>query len=192
MKTAKEILDSLHPIEKAIVEKEFARQKDEMCETCPLNELFDGQVAPASQTMVADAPNARYKAEPQGGTALSDYLKILWVDDDKVIHAMAKKLFNDPKLAVHMAEGGYQALDMLKKRRFDLMITDLGMPGMTGWQLTARIKGRFPNMQVAILTGLTYDISQQDLDRHGVRYCLRKPISREEAAELIQEVRANR
>ena len=192
MKTAKEILDSLHPIEKAIVEREFARQRDRMCETCPLNELLDGQVTPPTKAAVADGPAAGYKAEPASGAALSDYLKILWVDDDKVVHAMAKKLFTDPRLTVHMAEGGFQALDLLKKHRFDLMITDLGMPGMTGWQLTAKIKGRFPHMQIAILTGLTCDISQHDLDRHGVRYCMHKPLSKEEAAELIEQVRANR
>jgi YesN/AraC family two-component response regulator len=66
------------------------------------------------------------------------------------------------------------------------------MPMMTGWQLTAKIKGKYPKMQIAILTGLTYDISRQDMDRHGIRYCLRKPMTKDDAAELLEQVRENR
>jgi len=193
MKSAKEILDSLHPIEKEIVLRDFARQKEEFCKTCPFGEFKDGdQPTQVEQAGVAETADTAYRPDAEISATGKEQIKILWVDDDKVVHAIAKKLLNAPELDLHQAESGYEALDLLGENQYDLLITDLGMPVMTGWQLTAKIKGKYPNMQIAILTGLSYDISPQVMEQHGVLYCLRKPMTKEDAAELLEQVRENR
>jgi len=191
MKTAKEILDSLHPIDRAIVLREFNRQKDALCNNCPHNEQANAELTkPTAQPGIADAADPGFQAAAAAEAALSAPLNILWVDDDKVIHTLARNLLDAPNLDLHQAMSGYEALDLLAKNKYDLLITDLGMPGMTGWQLTAKIKGKYPNMQIAILTGLSYEITPQVMEQHGILYCLRKPITKDDAAELFEQVRA--
>ncbi|MCW8925128.1 MAG: response regulator [Xanthomonadales bacterium] len=191
MKTAKEILDSLHPIERAIVLREFNRQKDALCDNCPHNGRANAD--PTKSTArpgIAEAADPGFQAAA-AEAALSSPLKILWVDDDKIVHSIARNLLDTPDLDLHQAMSGYEALDLLARNKYDLLITDLGMPGMTGWQLTAKIKGKYPNMQIAILTGLSYDITPQVMEQHGILYCLRKPMTKDDAADLFEQVRAN-
>jgi YesN/AraC family two-component response regulator len=78
-----------------------------------------------------------------------------------------------------------EALELLAKKPYDLMITDIGMPKMSGWQLAKQIKGKHPRMEVAIMSGHYYELSQEIKNQYGIGYIYTKPIQRDQIKSLI-------
>jgi PAS domain S-box-containing protein len=102
--------------------------------------------------------------------------KVLWVDDEKVIRDMGKALVKALGHSADVAASGEEALRLLLNNQYDLMITDVGMPNMSGWQLAEKIKGNYPEMKVAVVTGWGADVSEEEKEKYGVCYVLGKPI----------------
>lgn len=114
--------------------------------------------------------------------------RILWVDDEEMVRNVGKRQLEKLKHYADTAASGLEALNMLKTSQYDLMITDIGMPNMSGWQLTEKIKGNFPGMKVVVVTGWDTDISNEDKEKYGIGYVLGKPIDLEQLQNLIAEV----
>jgi len=114
--------------------------------------------------------------------------RVLWVDDDEIIRITGKALFEKLKHSADIAASGEEALSLLRKNRYDLMITDIGMPNMNGWQLAERIKGQYPDMKVAVVTGWGANISLEEKEKYGVGYVFGKPIHIEQLRQLVDEV----
>jgi len=78
--------------------------------------------------------------------------KILVVDDEMVNITLASMAFASQGLAVLTASGGVEALEVFRAERPNLVITDLTMPGMRGWQLATAIKRECADVPVFALT----------------------------------------
>lgn len=115
-------------------------------------------------------------------------LDILWVDDNKDIRNLGEKLLTVLGHRVNVAESGSVAIKLLSEKDFDLLITDIGMPGMSGWQLAETIKNRYKNLKVAIVSGWGTNFSEEEKERCGVNFIIGKPIHKEELRKLIEEV----
>ena len=87
--------------------------------------------------------------------------KVLCVDDDSSLHFLLRKILTDAGHEVSAAESGAQALEMVAASSPDLMLCDLEMPGMSGFEVCQRIKGNPFTSRIPILM-LT---AQSDLDR---------------------------
>jgi PAS domain S-box-containing protein len=114
--------------------------------------------------------------------------RVLWVDDEKVIRDMGKDLLETLKHSADVAASGEEALSLLRNNQYDLMITDVGMPNMSGWQLAERIKGNYPEMKVAVVTGWGADVSNEEKEKYGVGYVLGKPIDMGQLKHMVGEV----
>ncbi len=114
--------------------------------------------------------------------------RVLWVDDEKVIRNMGKDLLETLKHSADLAASGEEALSLLRNNQYDLMITDVGMPNMSGWQLAERIKGNYPEMKVAVVTGWGADVSNEEKEKYGVGYVLGKPIDMGQLKHIVGEV----
>jgi len=79
--------------------------------------------------------------------------RILVVDDEKEIRDILLKALSVLGLEVIAASSGTEGLDLFLKGSFDLVLTDLRMPGMDGLDLAFHIKERSPNTQVVLITG---------------------------------------
>ncbi len=79
--------------------------------------------------------------------------KILVVDDEKEYQEVFKMILSDKGYYTASASSGKEALDILKKENFDLMLTDLIMPQMGGLELLEEIKKAYPETKVIIVTG---------------------------------------
>ena len=79
---------------------------------------------------------------------------MLLVDDHAIVREGLKRVLcpNDSTWALTEAETGFQALESLKRKEFDLALVDLSLPGMTGLELIRRIKGEFPGVRVLVLS----------------------------------------
>jgi CheY-like chemotaxis protein len=87
-------------------------------------------VGPARLPVEADAPKAR--SRPPVSPALPQVADLLLVDDSAVARAKLRRLFEPAGYQVHLACDGIEALALLEKGRYALMVTDLEMPNMDG------------------------------------------------------------
>ena len=84
-----------------------------------------------------------------------DYLipGVLVVDDEPLIRRMLSKYLGDKNYRVTAVENGHKALEELKKDRFDLVLTDLNMPGMGGRELLQKMAELYPDIPKIVMTG---------------------------------------
>jgi CheY-like chemotaxis protein len=113
--------------------------------------------------------------------------KILVVDDDPRLLRALTDLLEGSGHAVLMAASGAEALQSFEAEAADLVITDLGMPGMTGWELAERIKARAPETPVFLLTGWGEAAADADASRFVDRI-IAKPVSADAILGHLGEV----
>lgn len=123
-------------------------------------------------------------------------MTILLVDDSATTRAMLGKLLRLTGLEladVRGAANGREALDRLAEDEFDLVITDLHMPEMSGLELVERMDqtGLLAEVPVIVLSTEGSEERIDDLKRRGVRAYLRKPCTPEQVRETILSVLGN-
>lgn len=84
-------------------------------------------------------------------------MKVLFVDDEpRVLEALQRMLFDAAgSWEVETASSGHDALNLLSSSRFDVIVTDMRMPGMDGAQLLQQVHERWPSMTRIVLSGQT-------------------------------------
>jgi DNA-binding NtrC family response regulator len=113
--------------------------------------------------------------------------KILVVDDEKHIRDSCIKLLQRKRYDAEGAGSGAEALEMIGKNPYDLVLLDVRMPGMDGIEVLRRAKELVPDILVLILTGHgTIDTANEALEL-GAAGFIRKPIAIENLAESIDE-----
>jgi CheY-like chemotaxis protein len=80
-------------------------------------------------------------------------LIILAVDDDNLVLRNTASMLEDLGHTVFESASGGQAMDIMRRKRIDLVITDQAMPGMTGAQLAEAITADWPDVPIVIATG---------------------------------------
>jgi CheY-like chemotaxis protein len=106
------------------------------------------------------------------------------IDDEPLIRDIVKKILLDAGYHVRTAEHGREALDLLQKSQFDLIISDLNMPHMDGKEFIIEFRRTNATTPLVIITG-TY-FQDQDLEA-SVETILKKPFS---APVLLKTVEA--
>jgi CheY-like chemotaxis protein len=115
-------------------------------------------------------------------------LSILVVDDEKEVGSVLNELLSDEGHRVMVADDGSKAISMLKKDQFDVVITDLGMRGVTGWDVASAAKRVEPALPVIMLTGWVDSVRGEGPERRTVDMVLSKPAKRDELVRAITQV----
>jgi len=84
---------------------------------------------------------------------LSQDSRILLVDDNHVVRDMLVDLVGSLGYHADAAGGGAEALALFDRGQYDVVLTDLVMPGMSGWEVLAAVRQRDPRVPIIILTG---------------------------------------
>ncbi len=117
--------------------------------------------------------------------------RVLLVDDDPRQVAVLSDMLGAGGHPVSTATGGEEAIKMFDPATHDVVITDLGMPGMSGWEVAKRVKNKSPETAVFLLTGWGETVlareSSQVVDR-----VIAKPVSAESLLEQLAELRRSR
>jgi len=104
---------------------------------------------------------------------------VLVVEDNDLERHITADTLRDEGFAVEEAPMGKRAMELLALSRFDVVLTDLMMPGMSGEELLAKVKLQYPATQVVVLTAHgTIDSAVQAM-KNGAFYYLTKPTDRE-------------
>lgn len=105
--------------------------------------------------------------------------KILVVDDDPVVSKSIGRVLGSKGYAVIAARNGEEALSKLDGEHYDVVFTDIKMPGMNGLEVAERVKASQPWLPVVIVTGYGTDAYEARAAAAGVSGFLRKPLSPE-------------
>ena len=114
-------------------------------------------------------------------------VKILVIDDDESLRRVLEYNLAQEGYAVLTASSGEQGLDLLKKERADLVVTDVRMPGMDGLQVLEGVRKVDPNVQVIILTAFgTIEMAVEAM-KAGAFHYISKPFNRDELKLTIKK-----
>jgi CheY-like chemotaxis protein len=114
-------------------------------------------------------------------------LRILAVDDEKQIVDLLSLMLKGLGHKVIGVTDGQEALNYIEKEEFDLVITDLGMPTTSGWDVAAKVKSTKPGVPVILITGWGAEYESQDLKKAGIDAVLSKPFRLDELEKIISE-----
>ncbi len=116
--------------------------------------------------------------------------RILLVDDDRLVADMLEGLLSDLGYQLTTERTGYTAWNRFKQQPddFDLLITDMTMPGMTGAELADRVLNLRPQLPIILCTGFSDRINQQQARQAGIRAFAMKPVSPTELTQLIRQL----
>ena len=114
---------------------------------------------------------------------------ILLVDDEKAIISMEHQVLERLGYKVTSTTKSLEAFELFKAspEQFDLIVSDMNMPDMTGIQLTAKIKTIRKNIPVIICTGFSDQIFGDTREKYGIFRFIMKPVVRAELAKAIRE-----
>ena len=117
--------------------------------------------------------------------------KILVVDDDILVVGALQELLTSSGYEVTVAYRGHEALEILNKEKFDLLILDVGMPKMTGFDICCEVRKREDEMNKVKIIMLTAKAEAHDREagkKYGCDLYLSKPIDPVRLKELIKGI----
>ena len=115
-------------------------------------------------------------------------VRILIIEDDEEMRALLRDCLVEEGVEADSAKNGSEAFRILAKESFDLVITDIRMPGLTGLDILPGIKKLQPQASVIVITAFgSEEVRRKSFDRGATAY-LEKPIHINRLKTLIQEM----
>jgi CheY-like chemotaxis protein len=139
-------------------------------------------------TASAAAAAARKPAAPKALPAVP--LRILVIDDELQVRATLAEMLEEQGHSVTQAPGGREGLSYLEANPelVDVVVSDLGMPDMTGWDVARAIQGRWPQLPVGLITGWgETEITREERSR--VNFVITKPFDKAVLRETMSDIR---
>jgi PAS domain S-box-containing protein len=131
-----------------------------------------------------------HREREDGGEAVigeSKKVKILVIDDEDKVRELLCDILVGSGHEVEIARNGREGIELFKKKEFDLVFTDLGMPEMSGWKVAKEIKMINKNTPVALITGWNVQFQQSEMEENGVDLIVNKPFQLDQVLRLVQE-----
>jgi signal transduction histidine kinase/AmiR/NasT family two-component response regulator len=128
--------------------------------------------APPSITLVAESARAR----------------ILVVDDEPHVRELLCEMVQSEGCEAVAASNGTEALKLFDNEKFDAVFTDVGMPGMSGWELSRLLRGRSAHLPLAVITGWGDVVGTGEQEAAQIDWVVTKPFSMNRVTEIIHDV----
>jgi signal transduction histidine kinase/ActR/RegA family two-component response regulator len=112
-------------------------------------------------------------------------MDVLVVDDDEAVRGVLRDTVATLGQRVTACGSGPEALGVFQPGAFQLVLTDLGMPGMTGWELTRRLRALDPAVTIVFVTGWGEDVDTRAAGETGADLVLAKPFELADVAHAI-------
>jgi DNA-binding NtrC family response regulator len=112
--------------------------------------------------------------------------RILIVDDEAVIRDGLKRILEGESFVVEACSSGFQAIEIMQQREFDLIITDLKMPGMNGIEVLKSVRTLQPDIPVILITGYASIDTAVEAMKNGASDYITKPFGPDIILEKVQ------
>jgi CheY-like chemotaxis protein len=127
-------------------------------------------------------------AEPPEARSFTGSGTVLVVDDEEDIRSLVSEILEDAGYRTTIAPGGAEAVDLLRSRPFDLVVTDLGMPVVGGWDVAREARSAWPDVRLLLLTGWGSTLDSVEVERYGIDRTLKKPFEMNDLLRVIHEL----
>ena len=164
------------------VESHYGRGT-EFCITLPVSKIAETHLIKRELVIQADE-------QPLPTTNRVAPTRLLVVDDEDFVRDLLGEILEGEDCLVELAQNGTEALALFREHEFDGVFTDVGMPGMSGWELAREIRELNKYVPIAIITGWGELVGSNEQRAAGVDWVIAKPFTAERIAELVREIDA--
>jgi CheY-like chemotaxis protein len=120
-----------------------------------------------------------------GGVAMRT---ILVVEDDPIARKSISALLGDEGYGIDEASDGFEALELLHDRTFDLVLSDIVMPRLDGLTLIQHVRSSWPRTAIVVMTAYFQDASNSGFSVAGADEFIRKPVVLADLLSKIQRL----
>lgn len=114
--------------------------------------------------------------------------RILIIEDDEEMRSLLKDFFEEDGFEIDSVSNGSEAFRKVARESFDLIITDIRMPGLTGLDILPGIRKLQPEVSIIVITAFgSQEVHRKALDRGATAY-LEKPILFNKLRTLVHEM----
>lgn len=113
---------------------------------------------------------------------------ILVVDDEPSLGELLEAVLSAQGYTVLSAKNGEDALSVLQQQSADLIISDVLMPGMDGYQLAQQVRELYPNIKIQLVSGFSDDLHKKNKDEELHKTLLHKPFDRQQLLFRVREL----
>ena len=156
--------------------------------TLPVAKIAETRIIKREMIAQADEPQLVIAAETGELPSELAPARLLVVDDEDFVRDLLRDILDGENCEVELAEDGTAALALFRERQFDGIFTDVGMPGMSGWELAREIRQLNKHIPIAIITGWGEVVGSNEQRAAGVDWVVAKPFTAERIAELVREI----
>ena len=101
--------------------------------------------------------------------------RVLIIEDEPEVQAVLADMLREAGYVVTVAKDGSNGLDRCEEEPIDIVLSDISMPGLSGWEVAARVRARFPTIPIGFVTGWGDQLDPERLARTGVSFVIAKP-----------------
>ncbi len=127
------------------------------------------------KTLLDLAPRARFDSSDRVGTRAA--LQVLVVEDDDEMRGAIREILLMNELVVNTAADGLTAAEMASRENYDVVVTDIRLPGMDGLDLARRLRAQTRSPKIILITAFPEWKIYEEADAIGVSDILSKPLS---------------
>ena len=113
--------------------------------------------------------------------------KILVLDDEEMIRDLLKETFQKKKYEVEIAVDGNEALKKIQANHFDLLVTDLRLPDISGMDILSRVKKKHPEMGIIMITAYGSIKNAVKAMKQGAFDYIAKPFNLDEMEMVVEK-----
>lgn len=137
------------------------------------------------ESRVGSGTTFTLKLPRQGKPEIAGSLSILIVEDDMNLRNVLSELFSELDIKIALAGTFHDASELLHKGKFDIILTDLGLPDKDGWGIVDLARSLAPESFIVPMTGWNKEIDKKELLSRGLMEILQKPFTIDRVYELI-------
>jgi PAS domain S-box-containing protein len=113
--------------------------------------------------------------------------RILVIDDEESVRSVLSQILSQVNHQVTVAKDGGEGLQLFQEKEFDIVLTDLGMPDMSGWDVCKAIKKLKARVPVGMITGWGMELDQSKKEESGLDFVIPKPFDFHQILKVVDE-----
>jgi PAS domain S-box-containing protein len=113
--------------------------------------------------------------------------RILVIDDEEAVRNVLSRILSQVNHQVTVAKDGGEGLQLFQEKEFDIVLTDLGMPDMSGWDVCKAIKKLRAHVPVGMITGWGMELDQTKKEESGLDFVIPKPFDFHQLLRVVDE-----